>query len=249
MVSGYLVILGVVVMNKWVVIIVVVGGMYWFYTDRTLSVATNTAGIEFKYIVKHTGNGSSGDTLPLLVALHGNGDTPSNFYETALDEIDIPARIVVVNGPFKKARGFAWPWSGEEFATYGDAFDSAVGNLTSEYSTNGKPVLLGFSGGGSMAYYQAATHGERYAAIFPVSGSLSKTHLGNREIQREGVVRAYHGKSDSVVGFGNGKNAVDLLRGKGVRASFTEFEGGHHGIFKQMKTEITDAVESVLVSQ
>lgn len=246
---GHLAILEVVVMNKWVVIFIVVGGVYWFYTDRTHSVATNTADIEFKYIVKHTGNGSSSDTLPLLVALHGNGDTPSNFYETALDEIDIPARIVVVNGPFKKARGFAWPWSGEEFATYGDAFDSAVENLTSEYPTNGKPVLLGFSGGGSMAYYQAATHGERYAAIFPVSGSLSKKHLGDREIQRKGEVQAYHGKSDSVVGFGSGKNAVNLLRGKGMRVNFTEFEGGHHGIFRQMKTEITDAVESVLVAQ
>lgn len=42
--------------------------------------------------------------------------------------------------------------------------------------------------------------------------------------------------------------AANLLRENNIYVNFTEFDGGHLGIFTNMKSEITQAVEQKLVS-
>jgi len=184
----------------------------------------------------------------MLVALHGNGDTPENFYATAMDELNVPARIILFKGPMPYGRGSAWPWSASDFGQYGNALIEATEMLAVKYPTTGKPVLLGFSGGGAMAYYQAIIHGNKYSHIFPVSGQLSRQQLGSEVSDPGAQVTAYHGTSDTVVSSGGGKAAVKLLKAEGVSARLTEFKGGHHGVFTNMKRRITQAVEEQLLS-
>jgi len=50
----------------------------WWFTDPSISVPTSD--VTFKYRVKYTEAGKSSDALPVLVALHGNGDTTENFF-------------------------------------------------------------------------------------------------------------------------------------------------------------------------
>ncbi len=99
-----------------------------------------------------------------------------------------------------------------------------------------------------MAYYQAVIHGNKYAHIFPVSGQLSKQQLGNEASDPGAQVTAYHGTSDTVVSSGGGKAAVKLLKAEGVSVRFKEFKGGHHGVFTNMKSRITQAIEKRLLS-
>jgi len=228
-------------MKKVVLVVALLALVKWWYTDPTISIASND--LSFSYIVKYSGHGGSGDDLPMLVALHGNGDTTQNFYETALDQFTTPARIILLEGPFAKGSGSAWPWSAAEFSQYGSAINEAIELLAAKYPTRGKPVLLGFSGGAMMAYYQGAKHGRSYSAIFPISGKLSGDLLGAPSVQTGAKVFAFHGKSDSVISLSGGKSAVQLLREKGVSVKFVEFDSGHHGIFQDMKTTITQAVE------
>jgi hypothetical protein len=83
----------------------------WWFKDPTISVPDSD--VSFGYIVKYSGSGGRGDHLPMLVALHGNGDTAKHFYNTALDLLNVPARIVLIKGPMP---GNAWPWTAAEFA-------------------------------------------------------------------------------------------------------------------------------------
>ncbi|MFW5446824.1 MAG: alpha/beta hydrolase, partial [Methylophagaceae bacterium] len=205
----------------------------------------NGADVSYSYIVKYSGGSGRGDTLPMLIALHGNGDTTKGFYKTALDEYTTSARIVLIKAPIPYGRGSAWPIA-PDIVPYGDALSQVVEKLTNKYPTTGKPILLGFSGGGIMAYYQAVQHGDDYSHIFPISGRLVKQDLGNQVAQPSSSVHAFHGKSDSVVSFSGGKKAVSVLKSKGVTIQFTEFDGGHHGVFVEMKTEITQSVEEKL---
>jgi len=221
-------------------ILIILGLAKWWFTDPSISVPTND--ISFDYIVKYSGNAGRSDPLPMIIALHGNGDTTKNFYETALDQINPRARIILIEGPISHGRGSSWPWSGADFSQYGVAFKEAAELLAIEYPTIGKPLLLGYSGGGMMAYYQSVKHGDSYSYIFPISGQITEEHLGDNTVNSGAKVYAYHGKNDRVVSANAGRKAVDLLRLKNVRVKFVEFDGGHHGIFKEAKRDIFGSI-------
>ncbi len=228
-------------MNKILILIAISIAAYLWFKDPTVTVASSD--VTFSYIVKYPDGVSKSSSLPMLVAFHGNGDTAKGFYESALNEYSDPIRIVLLQGPLRYGRGKAWPWDAPGLAMYGDAVNDAVMQLAVKYPTQGKPALLGFSGGGEMAYYQAVTHGSDYSYIFPVSGRLSKDNLPKNQRDIGAKVHAFHGKKDQVVAFPLGKKAVEILQENRVRTTLTEFDGGHQGIFSSMKTKITNIVQ------
>ncbi len=232
-------------MNKIIIfLLLALACLYWWMKDPTITVPTN--GIEFGYIVKYPGNSEKSDFLPMLVALHGNGDTAKNFHNTALDRMDVPARIVLLKGPLRYGTGDAWPWTADDFRKYGKAVSEAVELLADKYPTNGKPILFGYSTGAMMACYQAVKHGDVYSSIFSVSGQISDAQLGDDSSQPGAAVFAFHGKSDDIILFREGEKAANILKGRGVEVHFAAFEGGHHGVFTNMKATITQAIEQKL---
>lgn len=191
-------------MKKIILLIILVLGLaQWWFKDPTIDVPTND--VSFGYIVKYSGNSGRSDLLPMLVALHGNGDKAKNFYNTALDQLNVPARIILLKGPLSYGGGGAWPWTAADFNKYGKAISEAIELLVHKYPTKGKPILLGFSTGGMMAYYQAVKHGDVYSYIFPVSGQLSKELLGDESSSPGAEVFAFHGKNDNVISISGGK--------------------------------------------
>lgn len=182
------------------------------------------------------------------MALHGNGDTAENFYDTALDQINVPARIILLKGPLSSGRGNAWPWTEAEFDQYGTAVKEAIALLVQKFPTIDKPILLGFSGGAMMAYYQAIKQGDNYSYIFPISGRMSKDLFGDGSVISGAEVYAYHGKKDRVVSYSGGKTAVKILQENGIFVQFTEFNGGHLGIFTDMKEAISQHIEEKIDS-
>lgn len=215
--------------------------------SKYLTISVPNEELSFSYIIRYSGQAEHLDRLPMLIALHGDGGTVDDFYETALDKFKVPARIILIKAPIAHECGNVWPYSADQFIDYGKAFSDVVELLTIKYPTVNKPVLLGFSGGGTMAYYQAVKHGNSYSYIFPVSGLLFNEQLDGSGLSTPGTkVYAYHGKTDEVVPFTAGKKAIKLLKKQGVRVSFTQFDYGHHGIFSDMKSQITQAVEEKL---
>ena len=231
-------------MKNFLIIILLLALIKWYFTDLSISVPTND--VSFSYIVKYSGDVNKNDYLPMLVALHGNGDTAQNFYNTALNEFHVPARIILLQGPLPYDTGNAWPRYAEEFKEYGKALSEAVELLSQKYLTSGKPILLGFSGGGMMAYYQAVKHGNSYSYIFPVSGQMTKKMLGSELSEIGANIHAFHGRNDSVISIGGSKNALKILHEKGAEANLTAFDGNHHGIFTNMKRTIMLCIEEKL---
>jgi phospholipase/carboxylesterase len=236
-------------MKKLILLIIIISFLallQWWFKDPTIDVPTNN--LSFGYIVKYSGNSGRSDSLPMLVALHGNGDSVKNFYETVLDQLNVPTRIILLKGPLSYGTGSAWPWTPDDFDKYGKAVNEAIELLAAKYPTRGKPILLGFSTGGMMAYYQAVKYGDTYSYIFPVSGQLSEKMLGNGAPRSGAEVSAFHGKEDNVISISSGRSAVNVLRSKGIEVNLTEFNSGHHGIFTDMKSAITQAIEQKINS-
>ncbi len=233
-------------MKKFLLISLVLGivwcAQWWYYAEPTISLPFNDA--SFGYIIKYPKDNGRSDRLPMLVALHGNGDTVENFYNTALDKVNVPVRIVLLKPP----KGRFWPSRPEHFRKNGPAsVNEAIELLMLKYPTAGKPILLGFSGGAQIAYYQALKHGDCYSYIVPVSGGLSNDLLGYESAKPGAKVFALHGKKDSLARITEGRRAVDILKRNGVDVAFTEFDGNHHGIFTNMKPKITMAIEKHLL--
>ncbi len=225
-------------MKNILLIIIALGLAQWWFSDPSIG--------GYDYVIKYSGSGSDDSELPMLITLHGDGDTPEHFYETALDQFKTPARIIILKAPKPFSGGHAWPWDPAGVQEASSDMDVAVKKLTLKFPTMGKPVLLGMSGGGRMAYYQALKYGNNYSYVFPISGMLSQAYLTDGSFKPGAKVFAYHGKSDSVVSFGSGVNAAKLLRKHDVDVEFTAFDGGHQGIFRSMKSEITQAIEQKL---
>ncbi len=237
-------------MKKLIALIVVVVVLKWWFTDPTIEVATSTLGAEpvsMGYLVKYPAGAGGSDLLPLLIVLHGNGDTAENFYNTALDLLSTPTRVVLLKAPIPYGRGSSWPGDAKGFKHYGEAVKLAVEAIELKFPTSGKPILFGFSGGGMMAYYQALKYGDLYAAIVAVSGMMSTDLLSNEQFQTGAPVYAYHGKSDSVVSIGGGKTAVELLKQQNIAVEFIQFDGDHLGVFTNMKPQINKKIDQLIV--
>ncbi len=216
--------------------------LWWQYRPHTISAITTD--ITYHYIVQKPKWGSD-DTIPFIVALHGNGDSMKNFKRTLFQDLDIDARIIFIRGPLNYRNGHAWPISGAELKRYGDSLAEVVVQFSQNYPGARKPVLIGFSGGGCMAYYQAAVHPDLYSTIIPISGSLGPSFVRETAPSDNAAeIVAMHGKADKIMSFAAGAHAVERLYAMGREAQMVEITGGHlavftsgHGLFKEIVAE------------
>jgi predicted esterase len=224
-------------MKQILIVIILVFSAQWWLSDPTISASTSD--ISFKYIEKYSRDNIDQEPLPMIIALHGDGDSTDNFYETALNQLTTPVRVIVIASPINSR----WPAEAGEFVQYGQALNEAVAALTEKFPTPKKPLLMGFSGGAEMAYYQALKFGRSYSYVFPVAGQLPQAKLNSAPNQPGAKVYAYHGKSDQAVSFSSGQQAAKTLQESGVNVRFTEFDDGHHGLFTSMKSSISKAID------
>jgi phospholipase/carboxylesterase len=235
-----------------VLFLVLAIGYWWMSLPSTVKGPSSSR--EFEYIVKTSANGGSSDALPMVIALHGDGDSPAHFYETLLEGLDRPARFVLLKGPSNYIGGTSgsatWPRDSASLKEYGDALAEAVPVLLDRFSTRGKPIVLGFSSGAFYAYYLAVHYPDQFSYIFPLSGALPRdlmeTGASAYDIGTE--VIAFHGKGDQVVGLNRGKATVALLRKMGLSAELITVDGGHIEVFLSGKPfllkRLGDAIES-----
>jgi phospholipase/carboxylesterase len=213
-------------------VLLLAGIIYWWNLPSTVQGPSSDH--EFEYITRITGNRGASDTLPMILAFHGHGDRPENFFNTLLKRFDDQARFIVFKGPFDYPgaglSGYAWPTDTKGLREYGDALADSVSVLTEDFPTEGKPIVLGFSGGAGVAYYLAALHADKFSYIFPLAGRLSSIEIPSWNSTAK--VIAFHGTKDQVIGFNNGKQAVQKLKQAGLDAELISFNGRHLGVFR-----------------
>jgi phospholipase/carboxylesterase len=237
-------------MKKLLVLLLLTGAIYWWRLPPTVKAPSSDQ--EFEYIVRITGEGSGSAALPMIIALHGNGDTPAYFFDTLLKDFSYPARIIAVKGPMShpggRHGGSAWPIDINGLRECGDALADAISVLAGRFPTQGQPVILGFSGGAYVAYYLAAHHSDYFSHILPLSGGLPGRLMSAEEGGADygAAVTAFHGTRDQVINFSQGKAAVENLRRRGVRAELISFDGGHLGVFTSANGILLNQLSNVL---
>ena len=185
--------------------------------------------------------------LPLIVALHGRGDTPARFLEV-FAELDAPARILSVRAPIDEGRGRGW-------FTFRLGFDIAMQDLADliprlrrtielyreSHPTRGRPVMVGFSQGAMIVYAYASLHPGELSVAVPVSGGLAERFEPARG---SGLppIRAIHGSRDEVIEPTWSRDSVRRLRRLGADATYTEVPDAPHWMTRSMREAANRAI-------
>jgi len=183
----------------------------------------------------------AGDNAPLIVALHGLGDSPAGF-QGLFERFPAPARFLLPAGPEPRGDGFSWypyPAADDEALAAGLAASAdRVAQLIAAHG--GSAVVTGFSQGGMLSFALAAQHPEVIVAAVPISGTLPA------QLWPEGApdgielppVTALHGDADDRIPIGPAQDATAALAARGHDALMVPYAGVEHTISQAMRLDL-----------
>ncbi|MGZ3422781.1 MAG: alpha/beta hydrolase family esterase [Polyangiales bacterium] len=165
---------------------------------------------------------------PLLLALHGAGDTAAN-YLAAIWKSNADARNFIVLAPDgSSALGSGNTWNTSD----GDNILATLDDLEACYSIDTKRVVIdGFSAGGIFAYAIGLQVAEQFSGI-----SIASSNLGSAEAlsgmsllpaKWKIPVSHHHGTTDMNFPIDTARAGRDKLIGAGHVVHWHEFDGGH----------------------
>jgi phospholipase/carboxylesterase len=210
----------------------------------TLACHTPPPPVEHLRFVQLFAHGAD-DTSPLLVVLHGRGDTADNFARVWQD-LPVKLAIAVADAPMAYGDGRQWydfrpGMSDRDFATaLGDA-EARVWPAIAELAHGRKLLLAGFSQGANLTYLMATRHPDAIAYAFPFSGRLpialtppAGTHLA--------PVYALHGNRDQTIAIDDARRTIAAFQAIGGTAELHELDGVGHTIAPAMLDDFANHV-------
>lgn len=187
-----------------------------------------------------TGGASRDARLPLIVAIHGLGGDEGSF-APLFSRFDLPARVVLPRGTHPLDGG-GRSWFGieledgkvgldvEELEESARRIATLISRIAKQRPVRGRPVVMGFSQGGILAYTLAVKHPQALGLAVPIGGFLPPALLPKKRepgTQRP-PIRAFHGGADRVIRPGLARHTVSRLRQAGFDVQLTESaELGH----------------------
>ncbi len=207
------------------------------------------------YLEVLTGGAEAGDTLPMIVAIHGLGDSPEGF-ASLLANFDQPARVILPRGLDPQPPGWSWfplrardpdvDTLAEGIAAATDTLAPAIAALAELRPTRGRPIVTGFSQGGMLAFTMAVRHGDLISAAFPVGGWLAPPLMPGPDVDPSTLppIHAFHGDADKAVQYAPTLEAVEALRAAGIEVELSTYEGVGHAIPAPMHADLSAALRA-----
>jgi predicted esterase len=176
-------------------------------------------------------------SYPLVIGLHGYGDTAERFARIR-ERFDDPQFIwVVPESPYAFGGGdvgYSWS-SGAD--SIGEAWSwrlsSELVRLVAEDLQGMYPVsetfLFGFSQGCGLAYYAGLSNSDIIDGMACFSGWLDTADLPPGALEQAAGQRVFicHGRLDRVIEVSSGERARDELTALGFDVTYRDFLGGH----------------------
>lgn len=184
--------------------------------------------------------------LRSLVFYHGHNASMANTVRSRglrSAFVDRGWLLIAPQGDARPGGVRAWP-ARPDVAGWRDdvAFSlSVLEDVAARVPLSGKPVVSGFSAGGSMAWMMACRHGARFEAAISVAGALRRP---NPEICADMAPRALHihGFADPQVPF-EGRGIRDWHQGS-VADTLALFRRSHGCRSNPNEIEVTDGLRS-----
>jgi poly(3-hydroxybutyrate) depolymerase len=162
--------------------------------------------------------------VPLMIALHGSGDTAGNFVNLWSGIAEAEGFIVLV--PESVSGGASWNPGGDT-QVISDLIDHVLAMWNVEQC---RIYLTGYSAGAHYGYMLGLANSTYFAALGIQAGSLSYAEMGGiwpELVDRPIAVDIHHGTNDPGVPFSHAEHARDELEGAGHMVYFHTHPGGH----------------------
>lgn len=212
---------------------------------------------ELRYLERTTGGAAASERLPLIIAIHGRGDSPERFQQL-FEGFAARARVIIPFGVDPYQGGYSWfpsttprlnldnVASGTERAAHRLA--ALIGALEKQRPTAGRPIVTGFSQGGMLSFTLAVLHPEVVGEAYPVAGLLAPLHWPSSWAagKIEPRLVSFHGDADHVVPIAVDKQSVERLTAIGFDATLRTYPGIDHTISPEMRRDLFQALEEAV---
>lgn len=173
------------------------------------------------------------DDAPIVIAIHGRGDSPKNFREL-YRRFGGKVRLLVPKAYAPFHTGFSWFQlrEGMSDAELGVSVGEALERLhraVASVVAGRRYVVTGFSQGGILSYGFASKYPGEVGCALPVAGSLPGPLLPGPK-QHAAKTRAFHGEADDVIAAKWGIATVETFKREGADARLTTYPGLGHAI-------------------
>jgi predicted esterase len=162
--------------------------------------------------------------MPLMIALHGSGDTAGNFINLWSGIAESEGFILLV--PESLSGGASWNPGGDT-----DVISELADHVTAMWNIEQCRIYLtGYSAGAHYGYMLGLANASYFAALGIQAGSLSYAEMSGiwpDLVDRHIAVDIHHGVNDPGVPFSHAEHARDELEGAGHVVYFTTHPGGH----------------------
>jgi phospholipase/carboxylesterase len=194
--------------------------------------------------VERQGGGGPDEVLPMVVAVHGLGDTPEHLGDALVSALGRPVRVILPRGPKPYGQGYSWfdlganevMLAGIERST--GLLAGGLGEIVKRRPTRGKPIVLGFSQGGMLSFALAAKHPALVGAAFPVAGFLPTPLLPAPGSGPLPPIVAFHGADDPLVPARAARESIERLKAGGARAEIHVYAGLAHQISPELRGDL-----------
>jgi len=210
------------------------------------------------YVEILTGGATAGTELPLIIALHGRGDTAEDFASLFRD-FKGRARVAVLRPPRVWGSGQAWfleayahaqnrPATAAELLALADRVAATAEAIGAKHPTRGRPLVMGFSQGGMLAWAVAIAHPRAISASFPVAGFLFAEILEKTHVDAAAMppIVAFHGDADPLVPVAEDRRGVRALEKRGVHAALHVHPGLGHTLAPGLRADLFAAMARAL---
>ena len=230
-------------------------------STQTASGYAKAGPIEYLEIL--TGGARTEEKLPMLVAIHGLGDTPEGFAGFA-GSLKMPARVIVPRGldAYNGSFGNGWSWFPIRARDKNrDALANGIGRasaaiaagmahlLATKPTIGQKVVVTGFSQGGMLSFALAVQHPELVSLAVPVGGLLPQPLWPKQRRYGESAeIVALHGAADKTVPTENAQETVEALQAAAMDAKLEVFADVGHRISPEILARWQQLVETELTS-
>lgn len=212
-----------------------------------------------RFVVQTTGGAPADARLPLVVALHGVGDTPESFAQLIVPT-GLRVRLAAPAGPRVQGHGFGWfplrslltdaRW-GEHIAEAAALVAPEIARLAQVYPTCGRPLVTGFAQGAMVAFALAAQPNPVVGGAFPLAGELPPSLWPHARTGATGlpVVEVFQGLDDRRVRADKARATWEAFHAAGYPGEFHGYAGVLHTVSPDENLALRDALAATVRAQ
>jgi len=217
------------VIRNILVLLLTVTIIYFWFSDKPNQIETPGLAYNLSYIEKTLNSDQQYRELPMLIILHGAGDTSENFLSW-YDDFKNPVRMIAFQGAFDFGRGYTWSGAKrtEDLVQVAKSIHASIKELTDKYPTKGKPMVFGFSRGAVLAYYLSVSS-DQYSYVIPVAGYLDPQLIPEESdpyIEYPEII-AFHGTKDQLIPISKDRQSVRQLQDLNYKVALNEYSSRH----------------------